>query len=92
MKRKVVKQYTIEIAYNGNYRITTYENGEKIESGIVSWYEVDGYKTVLEEMCYTRAFDVKYYYDKYREAELDFVEAKKQYEYAQKHPLYKKEN
>lgn len=92
MKRKVVKQYTIETAYTGNYRITTYENGERIKSGIVFWYEVDGYKTALEEMGYTRAFDVNYYYNKYKEEELDFLEAKRQYEYAQKHPLYKKEN
>lgn len=88
----IVKQYTIEKAYEGNYRITRYENGKEITSSIVSWYEVDGYKTVLEEMGYTRAFNVKYYYDKYREAELDFLEAKRQYEYVQKHPLYKKEN
>lgn len=88
----IVKQYTIEKAYEGNYQITRYENGERINSGIISWYEVDGYKTALEEMGYTRAFDVNYYYDKYKEEELDFLEAKSQYEYAQKHPLYKKEN
>lgn len=87
-----MKQYTIETAYAGNYRITTYENGERIKSGIVSYYEVDGYKTAIEEMGYTRAFDVNYYYNKYKEAELDFLEAKRQYEYAQKHSLYKKEN
>ena len=87
-----MKQYTIETAYDRNYRITTYENGEMINFGIVSWYEVDGYKIAIEEMGYTRAFDVNYYYNKYKEEELDFLEAKRQYEYAKKHPLYKKEN
>lgn len=87
-----MKQYTIETAYDRNYRITTYENGEMINSGIVSWYEVDGYKIAIEEMGYTRAFDVNYYYNKYKEAELDFLDKKQQYEYAQKHSLYKKEN
>lgn len=50
-----MKQYTVETAYTGNYRITTYENGKRIKSGIVSWYEVDGYKIALEEMGYIRA-------------------------------------
>ena len=55
---RVAKQYTIENAYTGNEKVSRYTDGKLEFYEVMSYWEVDGYCSALENMGYTKAYDV----------------------------------
>lgn len=84
-----MKQYTVENAYTDNYEVTQYENGTAVVSGIVAYYELEGYCDAIENNGYKRAFDVPKYECDMMAAKVQYDFAVKMYKRAKEHPLQK---
>ena len=57
----MAKQYTVENAYTGNEKVSRYTDGKLELYEVMSYWEVDGYCYALENMGYTKAYDVSKY-------------------------------
>ena len=73
----MIKQYTVQPAYTGNDKVTTYIDGISTGYSIMSYWETQGYCNHLEEDGYTKAYDL----DELLE---EIISAKEAYELAQR--------
>lgn len=79
------KQYTCKKLYTDNYEITTYIDGIKKDSDIVTIWEMDGYTRRLTDDGYTEVYNEETL-NTYKE---EYENAKYLYELAKANPLCK---
>lgn len=82
-----MKQYVIKFAYTDNYHVLQYVNGELESHNIVSYWELGGYISALEDMGYARAYYVAEYKFEMLKAKEQYEFAMERYEEAMKKPL-----
>lgn len=83
----MVKQYTVDPAYDRNNIISCYEDGKCVRSMVVAEYYLPGYVASLENEGYVRAYNEAFYLAKFQEAKEEYEMAQALLNLARKHPL-----
>ena len=84
----MIKQFTVESAYDNNVSITLFEDGVEKGYEIVSLHSLDDCKKFLKMFGYNQAYDVEKYKEKLKDTEADYIEAQKEFEKAINNQLY----
>ena len=87
----MVKQYTVRYAYAGNTAFDKYEDGRRVGTRVVSDWEVDCYRNILEQNGYTRAYDMDALKRELDEAKEKYETLLKEYEECKPFALFKEE-
>ena len=85
----MIKQYTIEEAYTGNFCIKQYIDGKCIHKTIINDYDSLGYQMALEDDGFEQAIDTDKAREDMERAKEAYEDAVEWYEYAKKHALIK---
>lgn len=84
----MIKQFTVDPAYDNNVSITLFENGVKKNYQIISLNSLNDCKSFLKMFGYTQAYDVEKCKEKLKDTEADYINAKKELEKAINNQLY----
>lgn len=89
---KIIKQYTVDVAYTGNSCIKKYINGKCVSEFIISDYNIPAYQDVLEADGFEKAYDVDEATAEVNKAYEEYQQALEWLEIAKKHALVKEGN